>query len=413
MATISIDEKAVLLKMGDEYLNLYEPDTEGRIWMTLHPGGMKREGREPSGGYIYKTRNGWSWCKMVEGKWKTAQYQTVSGLILPPDLLKAIEQLKLVTRDSKGITRKPRKVVVMKVPEEIEVAMATTSEVPSAKDEEVKVPVEKTVAPVQPKHHIKKPDLAFVESDNEIKMMIYAITTGKNVLLEGPTGCGKSFLIEELARVYGKKLYTVNCDIELDKSEVIGKYEIQDGKTIWIPGILPRAMEEGAWIVYDEINMGKPEVFSSSHSAFDHRRSLTIKEHQNEVIKAHPEFRAFATMNPEYAGTMELNFAFRRRFQLIIKMGYLAEDEEMELIMKMTGIIREHADKLVKIGADTRKMHSEGKLTHPVSTAHLLEFAKMLSYNGFKPVECAMVTLNTCDESGEQEDVLNVVKNYF
>lgn len=279
----------------------------------------------------------------------------------------------------------------------------------------IPMPTPKEEAPEEKdaKTKIEKPKIAFVETDNEIKEIVYAIQNRKNVLLIGPTGCGKTFLIEELARTYGKKLYTVNCDIELDKSEVLGKYEVKDGKTVWVQGILPQAMSEGAWIVYDEVNMSKPEVFSSSHSAFDHRRQLTIKEHQNEMISAHPEFRVFATMNPEYAGTLELNYAFRRRFEIIIKMDYLNPEDETKLVVKMTQITEDEAKKLVSIGTDTRKMYREGKLTHPVSTAHLLEFARMLKFNGFKPLECARVTLNICDEAGEMEDVLNVVRNYF
>lgn len=261
---------------------------------------------------------------------------------------------------------------------------------------------------------IKKPKLKFIESNNEVSVMMYAITNGKNTLLKGPTGCGKSFLVEELAKSQNKKLYTVNCDVELDKTEIIGHHEIEDGETVWVEGILIKAMKEGAWIVFDEINMARPEVLSVLHQALDYRRKITIKEHHNEEIVADKDFRVVATINPNYCGTTELNYAFRRRFNVIVDMNYLSKTDERKLIEKRTGIDKETSSRLVSIASDVRVMQNEGKITYPISTAHLLEFGEMLNKNeGINPIDCAKVTLNTSDDFAEMEDILNVVKNYF
>lgn len=257
----------------------------------------------------------------------------------------------------------------------------------------------------------------FVETSNEIKKMEFAINNMKNVLLKGPSGCGKSFLIDELAKHYGKKVHVVNCDVELDKSELIGHHLIIDGEkgpvSIWIPGLIPVAMEKGDWIVFDELNMSKSQVLSSLNQALDHRRRITIKENENEVIKAHPDFRAFACINPGYAGTCDINFALRRRFGNIIDMKYLPEAREVKLVMKRTGLDLERAEKIVRIANDTRDLQKQGKIEQSVSTAHLIEFAEMLKTNKFTPIECAEITLNLTDDDAEQEDILNVVKHYF
>jgi len=265
------------------------------------------------------------------------------------------------------------------------------------------------------KKTVSKPKLktGFIETNNEVSKIDYGIENSKNILLKGDTGCGKSFLIEEMAKKYKKKLYTVSCDVELDKSEIIGKYEVKDGKTVWIDGVLILAMKEGAWIVFDEINMAKPEIISVLHRVLDDRRTITVKEHNNEDIKAEKGFRVFASINPDYAGTTEFNYAFRRRWTEIIEMFYLSAANETKLLMKRKKIDKEQAVKLVRIGHDTRRMYSEGKLSHPISTAHLLEFAEMLNKSNFKPIECAELTLNVSDDFGEMEDILNVVKNYF
>ena len=257
----------------------------------------------------------------------------------------------------------------------------------------------------------------FVESSQEIAKVVYGIRNKKNILLNGPTGCGKSFLVEELARVEGKKLWTVNCDVELDKTELVGHYEAiaNEGLSVteWIKGIITLAMENGDWLVLDEVNMARPEVLSVLHQVLDHRKTLTVKEHGCEEIKPHEDFRVFATMNPDYAGTAELNAAFRRRFEVILDMDYLTPARERKLIMDRTGVELDNAEKLVSIGVDTRKLQKEGKINTPVSTAHLLEFAYLLKEGIFDPLECAKITLNISDDGDEKQDVLNVVKSYF
>lgn len=252
----------------------------------------------------------------------------------------------------------------------------------------------------------------FIPSGNEVEAIEYSIRNVKNTLLVGPTACGKTTLIEVIAKKKGKKIYTVSCDIELDKSELVGHYEVKDGSTVWVEGIVPFCMKNGHWLVFDEINAAKPEVLTVLNSALDHRRRLIIKEHENEVVEAHPDYRVFATMNPNYIGMMELNEAFRRRFQVVIKMDYLETRKEKKLLMRKTGIDKNMADILVKIANDSRVMHEKGRLSKPLSTAHIIEMADMIM-DGFEPRVAATFTLNTGDDNEEQIDIMNIVKNYF
>jgi len=291
-----------------------------------------------------------------------------------------------------------------------QIRKATTIEPQPQEKEEEKAPTP------PPTPTPEEPETGFYETNNEYKKILYAISKQKNTLLVGPTGCGKSFLVQELAKKERKKLRTVNCDNELDKTELVGHYEIvSDGKTSiteWVKGILTRAMEDGDWIVLDEVNMAHSEVLSVMHQALDHRRTLTIKEHREEEIKAHPDFRVFATMNPAYAGTAELNKAFRRRFEVIINVDYLNQAMERKLLIERTGISSSVAGKCVNVANDTRSLFKEGKINNPVSTAHLLEFALAIQ-EGFSPLDSAMMSLSVSDDEDEMQDILNCVKSYF
>lgn len=277
-----------------------------------------------------------------------------------------------------------------------------------------KIPVNTDINTLNDFEKQKEIILNFIPTKNEIKKCIYAIEHRKNILITGFTGCGKSQLIEDLAKYYGKKLITLSCDIDLDKNDILGHYEFIDNKMTWIDGIVLIAIKNGYWVVFDEINMAKQNVLSVLNSVLDFRHKITIKEHNNEEITANKDFRVFATMNPNYNGTQEINNALRDRFETKIDMGYLPRNEEKKLIEKRTKLKDKHMlDKIIAIANDSRIMFDEGKISNCISTRKLLAFAEMLQTNDFSVFECAETCLSISDDKSEMHDILNIVKNYF
>jgi nitric oxide reductase NorQ protein len=248
----------------------------------------------------------------------------------------------------------------------------------------------------------------------ELKALSYAVAAAKNALLVGPAGTGKSTLIEYLAQSVGAPLVTVSCDVELDKTELLGRPEIRGGDTVWVDGPVTMAMRRGYWLVFDEVNMAKPEVLSVLHAVLDHRRRLVLKENGNELIRAHPNFRVFATMNPGYEGTGELNQAFKDRFGVVLAVGYLPPSGEVRLVVRKTGIDRETARLMVKAANDTRRMAENGEIGEPISPRTLLEWAQAIR-EGYPPLRAAEFTVldKIARDRAEREDVENVLKNYF
>ena len=249
---------------------------------------------------------------------------------------------------------------------------------------------------------------------DEVKAVTYAIASCKNTLLVGPAGTGKSTLIEYVAQLAGAPLITVSCDVELDKTELLGRYEIRRGDTVWVDGPVTEAMRKGYWLVFDEVNMAKPEVLSVLHAVLDHRRRMVLKENGNELVVAHPNFRVFATMNPGYEGTAELNQAFKDRFGVVLSIGYMPPAKEVKLVVAKTGIDKETAILMVKAANDTRKMAENGEISEPISPRTLLEWAQAVK-EGYPPLKAAQFTVldKIARDRAEREDVENVIKNYF
>jgi cobaltochelatase CobS len=83
----------------------------------------------------------------------------------------------------------------------------------------------------------------------------------RNYLVQGPTGSGKSSLIEQFCARMGVELYRYACHQRTDFNEMLGQMTVKaDGSTEFVLGPLPRAMKEGGVFALDELNFMPPGV---------------------------------------------------------------------------------------------------------------------------------------------------------
>ncbi|XP_063233945.1 LOW QUALITY PROTEIN: midasin-like [Bacillus rossius redtenbacheri] len=139
---------------------------------------------------------------------------------------------------------------------------------------------------------------------------------GCPVLLQGPTSVGKTSLVAHLAAGTGNSCVRVNNHEHTDLQEYVGTHATDDsGQLVFQHGVLVEAMKKGHWLILDELNLAPSDVLEALNRLLDDNRELYITETQ-EVIKAHKNFRIFATQNPPgvYGGRKVLSRAFRNRF---------------------------------------------------------------------------------------------------
>lgn len=212
------------------------------------------------------------------------------------------------------------------------------------------------------------------------------------VLLIGETGTGKTSFIRSIAQEKGAELIRLNLTGQTGVDEILGKWLANSTGMYWVDGLLIKAMKEGHWIVFDEINMALPEILSALHSLLDDDRKIILKEHRGEKITPHVNFRFFATMNPsdEYSGTKELNKAFLSRFPIIQSVEY--SSRETEIIVERTGLKKEDAEKVSMIAKEIRDLKAKEKISYTCSTRDILAFSNLL-VNGFKVGEAFMLSI--------------------
>jgi len=196
------------------------------------------------------------------------------------------------------------------------------------------------------------------------------------VLLKGPTGCGKSRLVEHMAARLGRPLVTVSCHDETSAVDLTGRWLVRGGETIWQDGPITRAVRAGAILYLDEIAEARSDVVVVIHPLADHRRSLYV-DRRDELVEAAPGFQLVVSFNPGYQrGSDDLKPSTRQRF-VSIAMAPPAPDVECEILQGETGIDRDNARRLVALGARLREADAIGLVEIP-STRLLVNAARLM-----------------------------------
>jgi MoxR-like ATPase len=202
---------------------------------------------------------------------------------------------------------------------------------------------------------MKNPTLAQIQSalhkryglvgrDIEVENLAHCVRTGKHVLLEGPVGVGKTFLVSAMADLLGKSVVRVDGDSRYTEQKLTGWFDpptvLKKGytKESFFPGPLTQAMREGAILFINELNRMPEGVQNVLLPALDERR---IELPRIGEVKAKEGFAVIATQNPrEFVATSHLSEALLDRFELI-SLGYQSEDHERE-ILRRASRFREH-----------------------------------------------------------------------
>jgi nitric oxide reductase NorQ protein len=203
-----------------------------------------------------------------------------------------------------------------------------------------------------------------------------AFETRLPVLLKGPTGCGKSRFVEKVAFEARQKLVQVSCNEDTSASDLLGRFLIKGGDTVWQDGPVTRAVRDGAILYLDEIAEAREDVIVVLHSLSDHRRELYI-DRINETIKASQNFQLIASFNPGYQSRLkEMKPSTRQRF-VTIDFDYPSEEIEIEILLHETGIDESRAKKLVVLARQIRSLTEIG-LRETVSTRLLVHTAQLI-----------------------------------
>lgn len=268
-----------------------------------------------------------------------------------------------------------------------------------------------------------KPD-ELVISKTKWKYAMRCALKGKNILVIGPTGSGKSLLAQTLAKVVnnGNNFFSFNLGSTTDaRCSLIGNTAFDKATgTVFNESLFVKAIKtENAIILLDELSRAHPDAANILMSVLDDlQRYLRLDEKSDtETVKVAKgvTFIATANVGNEYTGTRVMDRALLNRFSVKIEMIPLGRDEERELMIRRFSVTKEEDLKLLEnvidISAYTRKQMylSDSKLTNFLSTRDVVEMTELI-VDGFTLEEIAESTIypNFSDDGGVDSERLFV-----
>jgi nitric oxide reductase NorQ protein len=227
-------------------------------------------------------------------------------------------------------------------------------------------------------------------SGNEVELFKRAFAQRLPVMLTGPTGCGKTRLVEHMGALLDRPVATISCHDDLTSSDLVGRFMVSDGDVVWNDGPLTRAIKNGAICYLDEVVEARHDSLAVLHSLTDHRRALYL-DRAGEVVKAPDSFMLVCSYNPAYRSSLkELKPSFRQRF-VTVAMSYLPPDREAQVLVGEAGIDLAVAQRLVECSTSIRNADESFHLDPP-STRALVAAAKLIAA-GATELEAAEVCI--------------------
>lgn len=217
--------------------------------------------------------------------------------------------------------------------------------------------------------------------------------------ISGPTGNGKSTMIEQVCAANKKPLIRVNLNMMTDEEQLIGSKTLVNGNVQIIEGPVLIAMRTGSTLLLDEIDAGNANTLLCLQPILE-GKTFYFKL-KNELITPAPGFNVFATANTKgkgsddgrYIGTNILNEAFLERFAVTFNQEYPSSSVEKKIVLNLmqhySCVNEEFAETLVKWASAIRRTYEDGGVDELITTRRLTHIVRAYSIftNDKKAVE--------------------------
>ena len=228
--------------------------------------------------------------------------------------------------------------------------------------------------------------------------------------ITGLSGNGKTFCVEQACAQLGRELIRVNITIETDEDDLIGGFRLVDGETVWHNGPVIEALQRGAVLLLDEIDLASNKILCLQ--SILEGKGVFLKKIGKFIAPAEG-FQVFATANTKgkgsddgrFIGTNVLNEAFLERFPVTFEQSYPTVNIERKILTKVAEslnipMVGEHTNFIKHLcdWADIiRKTFYDGGVDEVISTRRLVHIIKAYAIFG-KKEKAMKVCLNRFDD---------------
>ena len=228
--------------------------------------------------------------------------------------------------------------------------------------------------------------------------------------ITGLSGNGKTFGVEQACAQLKREVVRVNITIETDEDDLIGGFRLVNGETVWHNGPVIEALERGAILLLDEIDLASNKILCLQ--SILEGKGVFLKKIGKWVAPA-AGFNVVATANTKgkgsddgrFIGTNVLNEAFLERFPVTFEQDYPAPSVEQKILLKVAESLKvsesDFCKRLVDWADIIRKTFYDGGIEEIISTRRLIHIVRAFSIFNDK-AKALQVCINRFDDDTKQ-----------
>ena len=228
--------------------------------------------------------------------------------------------------------------------------------------------------------------------------------------ITGLSGNGKTFSVEQACAQLGRELIRVNITIETDEDDLIGGFRLVNGETVWHNGPVIEALERGAILLLDEIDLASNKILCLQ--SILEGKGVFLKK-IGKFVKPTEGFQIFATANTKgkgsddgrFIGTNVLNEAFLERFPVTLEQEYPTPAIEQKILEGVARDLKvvapDFCKRLVDWADIIRKTFYDGGIEEIISTRRLVHIIRAYSIFADK-AKAIEVCVNRFDDETKQ-----------
>ena len=228
--------------------------------------------------------------------------------------------------------------------------------------------------------------------------------------ITGLSGNGKTFSVEQACAALNRELIRVNITIETDEDDLIGGFRLVDGNTVWHNGPVVEALERGAVLLLDEVDLASNKILCLQ--SILEGKGIFLKK-TGRYVQPAAGFNVIATANTKgkgsddgrFIGTNVLNEAFLERFALTFEQEYPTPAIESKILVRVAASVGKHDEEFCTNLANwadiIRKTFKDGGIDEVISTRRLVHIIRAYAIWSDR-MKAIKVCVNRFDEETKQ-----------
>ncbi len=266
----------------------------------------------------------------------------------------------------------------------------------------------------------------YVAQPYELEALLMGWEMNDKVNIVGPTGSGKSSMVEYACALTGRPFIRINGRGDMESSALLGQLIARNGGTEWVDGELTIGVRQGAVVCIDEWTLIPPEILMSLQWLMEDSGKLLLTDMPagagDRLVVPKDTFRMVCTDNTRglgdetggFAATNVQNSATLDRFGTIIHLGYLPASHETQVLKKAYPELQaELITKMLQFANLVRTGYEQGDIALTCSPRTMLNWAKKTLYYRDPALALRLAFYEKLSSDGDRGAVAGMFKTAF